>query len=134
MKSLRILLPLAFAFTLAACSPASPQQQSALPTPAPVAMQAAPQGRVIAVTAELWKFTPNIIRAKQGEVVTLQITGVSGTHGFSVPDLGINQTIFMGKTVNIFLPTDQAGTFPFACSIQCGSGHNDMTGRIVIEN
>ncbi len=93
----------------------------------------APQGRVIPVTAELWKFTPNVIEAKKGEVVTLQVTGVSGTHGFSVPDLGINKTIYMGKTVNIPLPTDRAGTFSFACSIQCGSGHADMKGQIVIE-
>ena len=93
----------------------------------------APQGRIIPVTAELWKWTPNVIQAKQGEVVTLQVTGVSGTHGFSVPALGINETIFTGKTVNIPLPTGTAGTFDFACSIQCGPGHNDMKGQIVIE-
>ncbi len=108
--------------------------QSGSPPPAPVAEQTAPQGRVIPVTAELWKFTPNVFQAKQGEVVTLQVTGISGTHGFSVPDLGINQTIFMGKTVNIPLPTDRTGTFALACSFQCGSGHSDMTGQIVIEN
>lgn len=130
MKRLLILSPI-LALALAACAPTSPQQ-SAIPTPAPTAEQTAPQGRVIPVTAELWKWTPNVIQAKQDEAVTLQITGISGTHGFSVPDLGISETIFTGKTVHISLPTGKAGTFNFACSIQCGSGHNDMKGRIVI--
>ena len=130
MKRFLFLSPL-LVFVLAACGPTSPPQ-SATPIPAPAAVQTAPQGRVIPVTAELWKWTPNIIQAKQGETVTLQVTGISGTHGFSVPDLGINETIFTSKTVNIPLPTGQAGTFNFACSIQCGPGHNDMKGQIVI--
>lgn len=132
MKRFFLLSPL-LVLSLAACAPTSPKQQSATPTPAPAAEQAAPQGRVIPVTAELWKWTPNVIQAKKGEVVTLQVTGISGTHGFAVPALGIDKTVFMGKTVMIPLPTDKAGTFDFACSIQCGSGHNDMTGQIVIE-
>ncbi len=131
MKRLLLLSPILI-LTLAACAPTKPQQQSTIPAPAAAMERTVPQGRVIPVTAELWKFTPNVIEAKKGEVVTLQITGVSGTHGFSVPDLGINETIFMGKTVNIPLPTDRAGTFSFACSIQCGSGHSEMKGQIVI--
>ena len=130
MKFLKFFLPLAFVLALAACAPTSPQQSSVPPVPAPAAVQ----GRVIPVSAELWKFTPNVITAKKDEVVTLQVTGISGTHGFSVPGLNINETIFTGKTVNIPLPTSVAGTFDFACSIQCGSGHSEMKGQIVIEN
>ncbi|MEK7563151.1 MAG: thioredoxin domain-containing protein [Patescibacteria group bacterium] len=100
------------------------------------AQAAAPSGTVktIKMTAELWKFTPNIVTVKQGEKVTLEITGVSGTHGLSVPGLGINETIIQGNTVSVNIPTDKAGTFDFFCSIQCGSGHGDMTGQIVIES
>ncbi len=96
---------------------------------------AAPKGtaKIIKMTAELWKFTPNVVRVKKGEQVTLEITGVSGTHGLSVPGLGLSETIIQGNTVSVTIPTDKAGTFDFACSIQCGSGHNDMTGQIIIE-
>jgi cytochrome c oxidase subunit 2 len=66
--------------------------------------------------------------------VTLEITGVSRTHGLSVPELGINETVFQGKTISVNVPTDKTGTFDFRCSIQCGSGHNDMTGQIIIES
>lgn len=96
----------------------------------------APSGsaRTIKMTAELWKFTPNIVTVKQGEKVTLEVTGVSGTHGLAIPELGINETIIQGKTVSIDIPTDKTGTFDFRCSIQCGSGHSEMTGKIVIES
>jgi protein-disulfide isomerase len=100
------------------------------------AQAAAPSGtaKTIKMTAELWKFTPNVVRVKQGEKVTLEVTGVSGTHGLSIPALGINETVIQGNTVRIDLPTDKVGTYDFLCSIQCGSGHSDMTGQIVIES
>ncbi|MEK7591236.1 MAG: thioredoxin domain-containing protein [Patescibacteria group bacterium] len=96
----------------------------------------APSGaaKTIKMTAELWKFTPNVVRVKQGEKVTLEVTGVSGTHGLSVTGLGINETIIQGNTVSVNIPTDKVGTFDFRCSVQCGSGHNDMTGQIVVES
>ena len=108
----------------------NPPQQIAAPVPkAPVVAKA----RTIKMTAELWKFTPNVIRVKQGENVTLAIAGVSGTHGISVPELGINATIIQGNTVSVNIPTGKTGIFDFSCSIQCGSGHSDMKGQIVIE-
>lgn len=70
---------------------------------------------------------------KKGEVLELRITGVAGTHGFAVPELGINVTIAPGETVTVVIPTDTEGTFSFFCSIPCGSGHRDMTGTITIE-
>ncbi len=95
----------------------------------------APSGsaRTIKMTAELWKFTPSVVRVKQGEKVTLEVTGVSGTHGIAIPGLGINETVIQGQTVDIDIPTDKTGTFDFRCSIQCGSGHNDMTGQVIVE-
>lgn len=89
--------------------------------------------RTIKMTAELWKFTPNVVTVKKGENVTLEITGVSGTHGLSVPGLGINETIIQGNTMSVNIPTDKVGAFDFNCSVQCGSGHNDMTGQIIVE-
>ncbi len=130
MKHFFLILPL-LVLALTACAPTASQQQSTAPTPIPVS-ESASHGRIIPVTAELWKFTPNVIQVRKGEVVTLQVTGVSGTHGFSVPDLGINETIFMGKTTDIALPTGRTGIYNFACSIECGSGHLAMNGQIVI--
>jgi protein-disulfide isomerase len=68
----------------------------------PPAIAAAPSGnRTITVSVENWKFTPNVIRVKKGENVTLELTGVSGTHGFGVPSLGINQAVTPGQKVSV---------------------------------
>lgn len=88
--------------------------------------------RVITVSASNWTFTPNAITVKKGESITLRVVGQEGTHGFSVPGLGINQTVVMGNTVSVAIPTDKPGTYEFRCSVPCGSGHKEMKGTIVI--
>lgn len=88
--------------------------------------------RVVTIAASNFAFSPNGIVAKKGEKVTLRLTSTEGNHGFGVPDLGINTTMFEGKTVDVELPTDKTGTFSFKCSVPCGSGHRDMTGTITI--
>jgi cytochrome c oxidase subunit 2 len=93
----------------------------------------ATEPRVISITAENWQFAPSVVVAKKGERVVLEITGLSGTHGFAVPTLGINQPVLTDQTVTVELPTDQPGSFDFFCSIPCGDGHADMRGQIVIE-
>lgn len=130
MKVFKLLVPITVALSLAACAPSN--QQSATPRPQqPTA--AATNVRVIQVTSENWKFTPNVITLKKGEKVQLQVTGVSGTHGFAIPELGINIPVAPGQTVLIDLPTDRAGTFALFCSIPCGPGHRNMTGQIEVE-
>lgn len=89
--------------------------------------------RVIMMSAENWQFTPNVIHAKQGEKVTIHLSGLSGTHGFTAPGLNINTSVVAGNSVEVTLPTEKTGTFQFFCSIPCGSGHKDMKGQIVIE-
>lgn len=88
--------------------------------------------RVVAVSVDNWNFSPNVITAKKGETVKVRLTGVAGSHGFSVPELGINTTVSAGQTVDVELPTDTAGSFSFRCSVPCGSGHRDMTGTITV--
>lgn len=132
MKILKLLLPLTVAFSLSACAPSNPNQQSVTPPPQQ-STTSVTNARVIQVTSENWKFTPNVITVKKNEKVRLQVTGISGTHGFAVPDLGINVPVAPGQTVAIDLPTDKAGTFALFCSILCGSGHFGMKGQIIIE-
>ena len=65
--------------------------------------------------------------------MTIQLVGANGVHGFSIPDLAINQSVAAGQSVNVTLPTTAAGTHSFRCSIPCGAGHKEMTGQIIIE-
>jgi heme/copper-type cytochrome/quinol oxidase subunit 2 len=89
--------------------------------------------RVVGMSAQNWSFTPNVIKAKRGENLRIQLHGVSGTHGFSAPAFGINVPIAPGERTTVTIPTNKAGTYEFFCSIPCGSGHKQMRGSIIIE-
>ncbi len=111
-----------FSSTMAASRPVA---SSAAPTHATV--------RTIVVTAANFKFTPSTINVEHGENVELQLVGLSGVHGFMVPDFAINQPVAAGETVTVTLPTDKAGSFDFLCSIPAGSGHAGMNGKIIVQ-
>lgn len=89
--------------------------------------------RTIEVDVASFQFTPSVITAKKGEKVQLKLVGVSGIHGFAVPDLGMNESVAAGDTVMVDLPTDTAGTFQAFCNVPCGPGHSDMKATIVIQ-
>jgi len=90
------------------------------------------QERVIAVTAERFKFTPSVIEIKAGETVVLEITSLDRKHGFQAPDLNVDETVEPGKVTRVRIVPDKAATYDFHCSIFCGSGHEEMAGQIVV--
>ena len=91
------------------------------------------QERVIQVTAERFKFTPGVIQLKVGVPVVLELTSLDRKHGFQVPDLKIDETIEPGKVTRVRIVPVTAATYDFHCSVFCGSGHEEMTGEIVVK-
>ena len=100
---------------------------------APSASAASAQERIVAVTAERFKFTPAVIELKAGETVVLEITSLDRKHGFQVPDLNVDESIEPGKVTRVRVTAAKAGTIPFHCSVFCGSGHEEMAGEIVVK-
>ena len=80
-----------------------------------------------------WRFDPPEVRVRRGQEVSLELIGVSGTHGYAVPGLGINAAIEAGRTMIVDLPMDEAGTYPVINSLPVGTGGLAMSGAIVIE-
>lgn len=85
------------------------------------------------VTARQFEFNPATITVTKGDTVTLNITSEDVVHGFSIPDFDVNEALTPGKTTTVQFVADKAGTFSFACSIVCGSGHSTMKGQLVVE-
>jgi cytochrome c oxidase subunit 2 len=90
-------------------------------------------GRVVQIVAQKFHYTPQEIVLKRGEPVVLELTALDFTHGFSVPELGLRSDIPTGKVTRIALTPDKVGTFGFLCDNFCGSGHEEMEGRIRVE-
>jgi cytochrome c oxidase subunit 2 len=88
--------------------------------------------RVVTVTARRFTYSPNVIELELGVPVIIELTSLDRTHGFTVPDLGLRADVEAGKTARVRIVPDKLGTFEFHCDIFCGSGHEEMAGRIVV--
>ena len=88
---------------------------------------------IISIRAERYKYTPNIVRLKAGQVVELHIQSKDILHGFSIPQLNIRADLEPQKTTIVSIPALQPGEYPFMCDIFCGTNHSSMSGRIVVK-
>jgi cytochrome c oxidase subunit 2 len=96
------------------------------------ALAAAPDEKVISVSAMKFEFLPATINLKRGEPVILELSSLDRAHGFKVPDLGIDAAVLPDTTVRVRVVPEKAGRFAFLCDNFCGDGHEDMDGIIVV--
>ena len=89
--------------------------------------------RVIAVEASRFRFEPAEIRVEPGERVILELSSADRLHGFHLPAIGVRADILPGEKVRVPVQVDEAGEYRFLCDVFCGSGHEGMTGRLVVQ-
>jgi len=114
--------------TIAGCG--SSQQFAAVP--ADIDRKSVPQ-KTLEMTAQHFHFTPEEVHVPQGTLVTLKITAIDGTHGFSLGAFGIDETIPEKETRSVTFYAGKKGEYGFHCSHFCGIGHLGMTGKIIID-
>jgi cytochrome c oxidase subunit II len=95
--------------------------------------QASGPAKEIQVTAKKYSFSPDTIRVKKGDRVRLVITATDRDHGFKLEAFHIEQKLKKGTPTTVEFTADQAGTFPFKCSVVCGFGHHGMKGKLIVE-
>ncbi|MDP2645369.1 MAG: cupredoxin domain-containing protein [Desulfobacterales bacterium] len=84
---------------------------------------------------EKGNFSPQTIKIKKGKEITLMIRNVDVTsHGFIVPLLGIRvKEIKAGELEKVTFTIDEAGKYPFYCSVWCSDYHMQMRGTLIVE-
>jgi len=90
----------------------------------------------ISITAKKYEFQPGTnspIIVNQGDTVKLTIKSIDVTHGFGLPEFGVDVKLRKGETVEVEFVADRKGTFDFKCTSFCGSGHGRMRGKLVVE-
>jgi cytochrome c oxidase subunit 2 len=87
----------------------------------------------IEMTAEHFHFTPEVVKVKQGTLVTINVKALDGTHGFKLGAFGIDETIEENETKSIEFYAGEKGEYGFNCSHFCGIGHLGMNGKIIVE-
>lgn len=87
------------------------------------------------ITATRFEFNPSEIVVKHGQKVTLHLKSMDVTHGFSLPEFGIEEELLPREPVTVTFIADRKGIFPFVCSIICGAGHEhaSMVGNLIVE-
>lgn len=106
--------------------------------------------QIVEVSAQKYKFTPNVIHVKDGSRVEIKVHSVDDTHGIrlsvfpegshdkSSPGLLFddpkeNGNVQKGKDQILNFVAERPGTYDFKCSKICGFGHHRMKGKLVVE-
>jgi nitrous-oxide reductase len=88
-------------------------------------------------TATRSHFTPDIIRLKQGDNVTLHMTNIEqtkdATHGFAIADYNIQASLDAGEVASFNFVADKSGSFNFYCTEFCSALHLEMAGWMLVE-
>lgn len=113
--------------------PAEPKKPAPTPPQEPKTSTPKPQVRTFSISARKFEFAPNALKVNKGDTVKISITSSDVPHGFNLSAFGINKTITPGETATVEFVADKTGSFPFFCSVFCGSGHSTMRGTLVVE-
>ena len=124
-QMIRMVLVLFLGFS--ACSVRNPRQ---------VAVNVPPNRTpdiILDVTAQKYKFVPENIRVRKGQLVELRLTSTDTKHGFELKAYGIRAELLKGQSVAVRFLADQIGEFSFQCAVFCGLGHFGMDGKLIVE-
>lgn len=116
----------------------SPFRQAALAVPflalgLVVTLSAQQAPRVIPVEMKRYDFVPSTIEVTQGERVVLRVTSTDRLHGIGIKKFKVNKEVAKGETVDVEFVASEAGTFEVLCTEECGKGHDDMKGTLVVK-
>lgn len=88
--------------------------------------------QVVKIEARRFEFSPAEVTVRKGAPVVVEITTRDVVHGFSLPDFGVRAEVQPGKVTRVRFTADKAGRFSFLCDVYCGSGHEEMSGTLVV--
>lgn len=87
---------------------------------------------VVSITARKFAFTPDQVTLKAGAPAIIELTSLDRQHGFACPGLGIDAVVDPGVIKQVRVTNPKPGLYPFHCSIFCGEGHSNMTGKLIV--
>lgn len=129
----QITTPTATVQPTATSIPTQTATATATSTPTATASPTEAPEKEFEMTARQWEFQPSAITVQKGDRVKLRITSVDVSHGFKLPEFGVDERLEPGRQLNVDFIADKAGTFTFFCNVLCGSGHGEMRGTLVVE-
>ena len=87
--------------------------------------------QVVKLVAQKFRYTPNEFEVKVGQPVVLEVRSLDFIHGFNIPELKMRADLLPGTVTKIRFTIEKPGVYDFLCDNFCGSGHEEMSGRMV---
>ncbi len=85
----------------------------------------------ITVYAKNFAFTPGTITLKLHQPEKLVFVGTQGTHGITIPGIGLSNVIVISsKPVSVEVTPQRLGSFIARCAVYCGIGHGSMLLKV----
>lgn len=81
------------------------------------------------IDAKNFEFDLKEIKVNKGDTVKLTLKNSQGNHAVMVE--GYEKEVQGNKTISFV--ADKTGEFAYVCSIFCGAGHQEMTGKLIVE-
>jgi cytochrome c oxidase subunit II len=91
-----------------------------------------PKGQDIYVEGHMWQWYPSL-KLKAGETYRIWLSSVDVTHTFTIAEQRILIDAVPGHMYGITITPDTPGTYLLYCSEFCGLGHQNMSGRLIVE-
>lgn len=83
----------------------------------------------IKVMAKDFEFDKKEIHVKKGDKVKITLQSDDGGHGLAIPAYNVS----INGNGSAEFTADKTGTFEYHCSVMCGAGHTEMTGKLIVE-
>jgi nitrous-oxide reductase len=92
----------------------------------------APNRREVTIVARDHRFVPDRIEAVHDDLVRVTLTSADRPYSFAIDAYRIAKRAGAGQTITFEFRADQAGTFPFYCSLARDPGCREMKGTLVV--
>ena len=88
--------------------------------------------RAFTMTSRRYQFDPDVLDVRRNDVVRLTITSADIAHSFTVDAYRIQKRVPPGGSLTFEFRADEAGRFPFYCSMRAESGCAEMRGELIV--
>lgn len=89
--------------------------------------------KIFTIIGKNFFFSPEIIRVKKGEQVTIIFKDNEGFHDLAVEGYNVQTSrIQAGQDASVKFIADKTGTFTYYCSVR-GHRENGMEGKLIVE-
>lgn len=114
----RLAIVAAFVASAASCS--SPSSTPSRP-------------RIVRIQAHKFAFAPDVVHARRGVPLELELESLDRVHGFEIGDLGKRADVVPGRVARLEITPREPGSFSFRCDVFCGDGHERMIGTVIVD-